>query len=149
MPSVGDVLFSSAIHSPLAILAIYFKSSICEGLVILSVVTHYVGSLVGLCWPLLSLVASPCLVQILSGTGFWDLIMKLLTAEMQRVPGWLLAHWWAKSSPGTSARLLAGKAKSWSLTAMTRFPYLVADGWTGVCMITDRVGNPGVSWSLS
>lgn len=87
MPSVGDVLFSSAIHSPLAILAIYFKSSICEGLVILSVVTHYVGSLVGLYWPLLSLVASPCLVQILSGTGFWDLIMKLLTAEMQRVPG--------------------------------------------------------------
>lgn len=25
---------------------------------------------------------------------------------------------------------------------MTRFPYLVADHWTGVCVITDRVGNP-------
>lgn len=87
MPSVGDVPFISAIHSPLVILAIYFRGSVCEGSVVLSVVARYVGSLVGLCWPLFSLVASPCLVQSLSGTGFWDLIMKLLTAEMQRVPG--------------------------------------------------------------
>ena len=87
MPSVRDVLFISAIHSLLVILAIYFRGSIFDGLVVLSVVARYVGSLVGLCWPLLSLVASPCLVQSLSGTGFGDLVMKLVTAEMQRVRG--------------------------------------------------------------
>ena len=70
VPSVGDVLFISAIHSPLAILAMYFRGSICEGSVVLSVVALYVGSLVGLHWTLLSLVTSPCLVQSLSGTGF-------------------------------------------------------------------------------
>ena len=87
-----------------------------------SVVAGCVGSLVGLCWPLVSLVARPCLVQILLATGWLGLVTKLLTAEMQRAPELVLAHWWVKPGPGISARLLAGRAVSQSLTAVPRVP---------------------------
>ena len=42
--------------------------------------------------------------------------------RVQKTLGLLPAHWWVKPGPRVSARLLAGRARSWSLAAGPRVP---------------------------
>ena len=80
---------------------------------------NYVGSLIGLVWLPVQLVAKPCLVWRLPASGWWDQLTRQLTAKpqegprasagslvaevrVQKTPGLLPAHWWEKPSPGVS-----------------------------------------------
>ena len=96
------------------------------------------GGLVGF----VPLVARPCLVQRLPPAGWWDWVMKPLTCgtagpdqpiqassgslvgrlRVQKSLGLLPVHLWVKPGLRVSARLLAGKAGSWSLVAGPRDP---------------------------
>ena len=42
--------------------------------------------------------------------------------RVQKTSGLFPTHWWVKPGPGVSARLLAGRARSWSLVAGPRNP---------------------------
>ena len=88
----------------------------------------------------------------LLATGWWDCVERRLAAgpqwlpgasadslvgrlRVQKAPGLLPTYWWVKPNSGVSARLVAGRAGSWSLVAEPRDPragvrWLVA-GWGG------------------
>ena len=51
-------------------------------------------------WPLVCLVAGPCLVQRLLITGGRGWGRRCLAAETWLVPGLVLAHWWVEQCSG-------------------------------------------------
>lgn len=135
--STGDVLCIPAVHAPLVVQAACSRDSPHEGCVVPFVVAGYVGGLIGLVDPGLFIYqALPCIEAI----GCW-LLGPGHRAVDCRIPwalGQELAPWWVdsrledsaavaqllvvKPGPGVSARILAGRAESWSLVAGLRGP---------------------------